>query len=54
MILVAGAFLLTPGLITDTVGFLLLVPAVRTAIRRQLRRRLEQKLRHRTITIIHP
>lgn len=29
MILIAGAFLMTPGLITDVVGFLLLVPAVR-------------------------
>ena len=28
-LLVAGAFLLTPGLITDTVGFLLLIPALR-------------------------
>ncbi len=28
-LLVAGAFLLTPGLITDTAGFLLLVPALR-------------------------
>ncbi|MEC9368445.1 MAG: FxsA family protein [Pseudomonadota bacterium] len=28
-LLVAGAFLLTPGLITDTAGFLLLVPTVR-------------------------
>ncbi|MEN8234811.1 MAG: FxsA family protein [Actinomycetota bacterium] len=34
MILVAGAFLLTPGLLTDATGFLLLVPAVREAIRR--------------------
>ena len=34
MILVAGAFLLTPGLITDAVGFLLLVPAVREVIRK--------------------
>jgi UPF0716 protein FxsA len=34
MILVAGAFLLTPGLLTDAVGFLLLIPAVREAIRR--------------------
>lgn len=31
-LLVAGAFLLTPGLLTDTVGFLLLVPPVRHAI----------------------
>jgi UPF0716 protein FxsA len=34
MILIAGAFLLTPGLLTDAVGFLLLIPAVREAIRR--------------------
>lgn len=31
-LLVAGAFLLTPGLITDTVGFLLLVPFIRMAV----------------------
>ncbi|MEA3510836.1 MAG: FxsA family protein [Actinomycetota bacterium] len=34
MILLAGAFLLTPGLLTDAAGFLLLIPAVREAIRR--------------------
>ena len=28
-LLVAGAFLLTPGLLTDSAGFLLLIPAVR-------------------------
>jgi UPF0716 protein FxsA len=32
-ILVGGAFLLTPGFITDSVGFLLLVPAVRSILR---------------------
>ncbi len=31
-LLIAGAFLLTPGLLTDTVGFLLLVPAIRMAV----------------------
>lgn len=31
-LLVAGAFLLTPGLLTDTVGFSLLVPAFRRSI----------------------
>ena len=34
MILLAGAFLLTPGLVTDAAGFILLIPAVREAIRR--------------------
>lgn len=45
MILVAGALLVTPGLLTDTAGFLLLVPAVRAAVRRWLRARIEHKLR---------
>jgi len=31
---IAGAFLLTPGLITDTIGFVLLVPPLRLAIAR--------------------
>lgn len=44
MILIAGALLITPGLLTDSVGFLLLVPAVRSQIRGWLRYKLEQKL----------
>lgn len=32
MILVAGILLLTPGFVTDTIGFLLFVPFIRTAI----------------------
>ena len=31
MILIAGVLLLTPGFITDTIGFLLFVPAIRDA-----------------------
>ncbi|KUO68072.1 MAG: hypothetical protein APF80_15055 [Alphaproteobacteria bacterium BRH_c36] len=31
-LLIAGAFLLTPGLLTDTVGFLMLIPLVRMAV----------------------
>jgi UPF0716 protein FxsA len=45
MILIAGALLVTPGLITDVSGFLLLVPFVREHIRRWLRRKLEEKVR---------
>ena len=45
MILIAGVLLITPGLITDATGFLLLVPAVRAAIRVWLRQTLEEKLR---------
>lgn len=50
MILVAGVLLLTPGLITDGVGFLLLVPPVRAMIRVWLRRKLEQKLSKGAVT----
>ncbi|MCB8840588.1 FxsA family protein [Aurantimonas sp. VKM B-3413] len=39
MIAVAGVLLLTPGLVTDTIGFLLFVPGIREAIWSQLKRR---------------
>lgn len=38
MILVAGVLLLTPGFVTDAIGFLLFVPAVRSAIWRFIAR----------------
>ncbi|MDP5306975.1 FxsA family protein [Paracoccus spongiarum] len=40
MILVAGMLLLTPGFFTDTMGLLLLIPAVRDAVMRHLARRI--------------
>jgi UPF0716 protein FxsA len=40
MILFSGALLLTPGFFTDALGFLLLVPAVRSALFRSLRSRV--------------
>ncbi|MCK5850782.1 MAG: FxsA family protein [Kiritimatiellae bacterium] len=43
MILVAGLMLITPGLITDSVGFLLLIPIVRKELRIWLRRKIEHK-----------
>ncbi len=36
LILFAGAFLLTPGLLTDIAGFSLLVPRARSWIRKRL------------------
>jgi UPF0716 protein FxsA len=41
MILVAGVLLLTPGLVTDTLGFLLFIPALRTRIWRGLKARVD-------------
>ena len=51
MILLAGALLITPGLITDTVGFLLLVPFVRERIRNRIRRALERKMRNGEVQV---
>lgn len=38
---VAGLVLLTPGFLTDAVGFMLLIPATRNAIKKWLRRQIE-------------
>jgi len=43
LILVAGAVLLTPGLITDALGFFLLVPQGRAVVRRIVAARFEKK-----------
>ncbi len=48
-ILIAGVFLVTPGLLTDAAGFLLLVPVVRTKLRRWARNKIERSLRSGTI-----
>ncbi len=40
MILFAGALLLTPGFFTDTIGFVLLIPAVRAAVLREIAKRV--------------
>ena len=38
LLIAAGAFLLTPGLVTDFVGFLLVVPVTRWPIRKAIKR----------------
>lgn len=38
LLIAAGAFLLTPGLVTDTIGFLLAIPVTRYPIREVLKR----------------
>lgn len=41
MVLVGAAFLLTPGLLTDVTGFLLMLPAVRRALTGMVKKRLK-------------
>jgi UPF0716 protein FxsA len=45
IVLVAGALLVTPGVLTDIVGFLCLVPATRAGIREMLWRALGRAVR---------
>ncbi len=43
MILVAGALLITPGILTDMVGFLLLWPLFRSLVRKAIRQTIMHK-----------
>lgn len=53
LILLAGTLLITPGLITDSAGFLLLVPPVRRRIKRALGRWLQQKIRQGVVDVAY-
>jgi UPF0716 protein FxsA len=44
MILVAGAMLLTPGFLTDAIGFTLLYPGTRRIIKHWIRRKFSRSL----------
>lgn len=51
VILIAAALLITPGILTDTVGFLCLVPAFRRVVKRALVRRLERAAREGSVHV---
>jgi UPF0716 protein FxsA len=53
MILISGAFLITPGLLTDTLGFSLLVPSVRTLIQKRILKRIEKGFQQGHVEIKH-
>ena len=52
LILVAAAVLMTPGLVTDIVGFLILMPICRESLSLWLARRFKEKMKSR-ITTFH-
>jgi UPF0716 protein FxsA len=49
LILAAGILLITPGLLTDAVGYLLLIPPIRRLVRNYLKKRFQAKL-----VVMHP
>ncbi len=44
LILAGGIVLLTPGLLTDALGFLLLIPVTRQFIREQVKKQLQRQI----------
>ncbi len=52
IILIAGALLVTPGVLTDAVGFLCLVPGFRGLVKRELRRRFERAVKESRIHVV--
>lgn len=51
MILIAGALLLTPGFFTDIIGFLMVFPVSRNAIKKIVKRYIEKKISSNDIRI---
>ena len=49
LILAAGILLITPGLLTDAVGYMLLMPPIRRLVRNHLKKRFQAKL-----VVMHP
>jgi len=54
MVIFGGAFLVTPGFITDIVGLLLLLPPTRELLRRAGLRWLRRRFRIETVTVREP
>jgi len=51
LILVAGAVLMTPGVLTDAFGFFCLIPVGRRLLKTYLMRRLERSIRNGDVSI---
>ncbi|OKY77225.1 MAG: Protein affecting phage T7 exclusion by the F plasmid FxsA [Candidatus Methanohalarchaeum thermophilum] len=49
LILIGAAFLISPGLITDSIGFLLILPYTRPKVRKHLANYLSEKITSRTV-----
>jgi UPF0716 protein FxsA len=54
LVIFGGAFLITPGFLTDVFGIFLLIPPTRTLIRRVVVRRLGRRIAVQTVTRAEP
>jgi len=52
LILIAGFVLITPGFLTDILGFIIVIPWTRNLMKMYLRKKFEQNIRGEKITII--
>jgi UPF0716 protein FxsA len=50
LILISGAFLITPGLLTDALGFFLLIPFGRLVVKRWLKEIIQKRIDRNDIT----
>lgn len=53
LIFLAGAFLITPGMITDLVGFGLLIPPIRAVVKRFAQEWFKHHVQVRTAAVFH-
>jgi len=54
MILIGGVLLITPGIVTDGIGFLMLLPYTRSLIKYWIRRKIKKMMDEgKTATFIH-
>ena len=53
MVLVGGIFLITPGLLTDSIGFALMIPAVRGVLRGVLISKFQKMVAEGKVKINH-
>jgi UPF0716 protein FxsA len=47
LVIFGGAFLITPGFLTDVLGLVLLIPPTRSAVRRIVERRIGRRIQVR-------
>lgn len=52
LVLVGGVLLITPGLLTDVIGFLLVIPWSRTLVRELIKKRFERKIQRARFKVI--